>query len=441
MVRNNRSGERRGSIPLVLMIIVVLGIGAGASIFMTSTTARSDKRAELNQKAWDMAQAAVEEILVRVSNGSANFDDANRYQYKASMTELLANDQGVTLEPVEVLGRLAEAPEDPEKEAEFYALMTIGPGFASEEVLQATDPALVNDPHAWIEKAKAIYTDPAYEGMWAAFEMTPDRAKYQGEVDKRAEELKELSETDPSSLNRRQRRDVAEAFAALEPVGDPKTITDPFTENHFGVADIGAATPFKDSEEAMSSAEPEMAAFLEQWDLAMKAMGEQLADRIANCAGNKNYAAGTMVGSFQAGVPPEADGELEEQVREIAEEAGVLKYRANLLTVQASAEANVAGVKARQTVSAHRLATRTNFFDACQILRNQTLLYLMYHYGVTVADMHLLGWVEIQDDGTDKVVIVKPKMHTKLFERYRDLTGTVVVPFQAAQCHTKARES
>ena len=73
-------------------------------MFSSLGTARLVKRSDANTLAKMLAQSAVEEVLVKITNNAAHFGPENRYLYTAYATRAMAHVQGFELDQVQVLG-------------------------------------------------------------------------------------------------------------------------------------------------------------------------------------------------------------------------------------------------------------------------------------------------------------------------------------------------
>jgi hypothetical protein len=417
-------------------------------MFMTSSTARLDKHSELNTQAWSMAQSAVEEILVRLTNGSASWDHkaTSRFEYEPQATlavaKRIAEQRGITVDvgKVQVMGRLAEKEQgDPEEREKFMAYLHAGTHFGSEAVFAAKGYSV--NSGRWIDHFVANgplwKNSPAITELRTAFEVPPG---HQGDVDHYFDYVKEYhpKKENPDQIDGATAKRVAETFNALQPLPDAGDWTN---------------VPL---EVQVAAAPGRIGNFVQSWNLAMDAVADRVDDRIANCDGNKNYGFGAMLGSMALGVGPKADADEEEDLRETGEAGGVLRYNASLVTVNADVTASTAGVASKQTVTAHRLVASTNSKEAGAISRDQTLLSLMYFYNFTPGDLVYiqenaetfdisLPWVTVQtanNDGKTGVVTkirAQDGLWTKNMERHNDLGGVRVMPFQAATCLAKTK--
>lgn len=442
------SKNRTGSIPLVLLVVTVLGIGAAASMFMTSSTARIDKHSELNTQAWSMAQSAVEEVLVRLTNGSASWDAkaTSRFEYEPKATlavaAAIAETRGITIDvgKVQIMGRLAEKQKgDAEERSKFMAYLRAGTNFGNSTVFQGKGYDV--NSGRWYEHFLANgplwKNSPALQGVREAFEIEPG---HQGDMEEYFQYVKEYAtkKDNPDSIDGATAKEVARTFNDLQPLPDPGDWTN---------------VPL---EAQVAAAPGRIGDFVQRWNLAMDAVADRVDDRIANCDGNKNYGFGAMLGSFSLGAGPKADADEEEDLRETGEAGGVLRYNASLVTVNANVTASTGGVASKQTVTAHRLVASTNSKEAGAISRDQTLLHLMYFYHFTPGDFVYiqenpdqfevtLPMVNVQTSGGDgktgTVTSIRAAdgLWTKNMERHNDLGGVRVMPFQAATCLAKTK--
>lgn len=486
---------RRGSIPLVLLIVIVLGIGAGAAIFGTMGTARLDKRSGLNDFAKMLAQSSVEEILVKITNNNADYTENSRMEYTPFATKEMARLMGFEVESVQVLGRLAEAPANTAQADEFLALMTVGPGFASPDVREAAfedsgsnsnssnssnstnstnssnssnstnssssggvDPDLDwrSQPNlpSWMQAGTTEFDGVFYgllsgeaggsDGSDGGAPRDPVQYSMVEARDAGLEyhegEWANYQDRDVSQFQDANRTvegqrvpSVREAFWDLEPLPKLDWENDLFGVSHFSSDDV----------EFPSS---EMQEFLDKWDVAMEAVARRVGERIEGCAGNPNYGVGAMISAIALGGSSDADSTAEEEFRETSEEGGLLDYQAYLVTVQGEASTRVGTVSVRKAVTAHRIVSRMRFKVAMDMLRRATVPYLMVHYNLTPRDLMLLGWIKemtyqtsgtsTPDPGGDTLnqITVDKSLFTKLAEEYPDNPNPRVVPFQAATC-------
>ncbi len=427
---------------MALLVVILLGVVAGASLFSSMGNARLDRRSGLNDMAKMLAQAAVEEVLVKVTNNASDFTDEKRFLYTPFATKFMALEQGFDLPQVEVLGRLVEKPSNPVLAKEFLELMTQGPGFASAEVREKVG-----------ETWEITGWDPDKD--WR--EQLPEWAQ-QGKLDDLFHEMiiemephgKEYHETHWKEYQERglggnfdDGGDIRRAFWDLKPLTKK--------EWYKSKADIQNVSHFNG--ETPDTATGEMKDFMDKWDIAMDYVADQAGRRIAGCAGNPNYGVGALIAALTVGSAVDADSEAEETFRETAQDGGLLEYQAYLLTVQGEAGTKAGTVSVKKAVTAQRLVSRMNFKAAMDKLRDNLVPYLMLHYNLTPKDLAVLGWINplvytasgTKDpaDANDKLapIVVLKEILTKLGERYPDNPNPRIVPFQAATCLVKTKES
>lgn len=464
--------KRRGSVPVVLIVVILLGIGAAASLFSTMNDARMNSRAQLNVFAKMLAQSAVEEMLIKITNNSADFGLQNepgaptegiRYKFDPIATRFFAHAQAdgmprFNVAPVEIMGRSIVDPEDPAEYEHFKELVTAGPNFASNS--RRTDVYGTDDAH-W------HYLDPA-TGNW-------NEALANGSQDMPENIKKMLDPAGPwktsfSSLVK-PIEGHGEEYLENEWEGTYKDRTSgwqdggnirngfsslPVLSDKWGWVDDRAGIKnychFSDCELEgdPDAANPNgtMDNFIEKWDETMDSVADRVADRIAGCAGNPNYGIGAMLSAIVLGGASDADSTAEEEFRETAEAGGVTEYQAYLVSVYGKAyTASDMPLQVQKSITAHRIVSKMKLGEAMEGLRNTTIPYLISHYNFTPQDLVVLGWATPMEwasgndldtgpaDENDHILIgPKPEIFSKLTERYPDNPNPRVVPFQAATC-------
>jgi hypothetical protein len=171
---------RRGSIPLVLLVVVVLAIGAGASLFTSQSDARLRKRVELGALAQSFAKAGIEEVVAQIVNGTTQVTVPQGGQGVViesvpQVTTAFAEAQGIAVSPVTLMGRVVVPPTaaDPADRQRFDELLTAGANFAPTAVReQVGDPTAdyrTDDRPAWADHPALAHLTEAPEGAGAEF--------------------------------------------------------------------------------------------------------------------------------------------------------------------------------------------------------------------------------------------------------------------------------
>lgn len=364
--------DKKGSIPTVFGITVVLGIIGSGSLFISQGVGRTDKRTELIATARQVAQTAVEETLVKITNGKVTFNEKERRTFPAYATRAMYGNLDLKLTDVEVMGRLVEEPADKPSMTKFKDLITALPGFAPN-----------HDPQ-WRSKI----VDPQFKAIVDAQPQAAAGTKYH-------EEHKNDTNGDGGKIKK--------AFALLTPLSGTNTV---------------------------AHAAGELAGFQTQWQVAMEAVAEQEAARIAGCGGNPAYGIAAEMAAIANGGAAKADGEAEEQLRKPAQNAGVYQLRTFMATVQAEAEVRQGGMKAKEPVRAERLVYLVKLEQLRKTIRQNLMAYLHFHYNFSMADFQALGWADAAGES-------KPEILSTLNEEYPETTGTRVGPFQIATCTAK----
>lgn len=418
--------QRQGSIPLVMLVVMVLAVGAGASLFLSQSTARMEYRFGLKTQASALAQSAVEEVMVRLQNGSAGWDSQaeSRFVFDPKSTKavaMLLEDKGIkaTVHPVQIMGRLAEAPNNPAAAADFNRLMKIGPYFGSNQ-LYAKMAAVGHPDYRW---STALKGDAAFANVRVGGEpMTdwidenlPDTLEdidYEG-IGNYMATYQEYLDRSPGEFDEATGDEVAKSFEELTPLSESTTW-------NTQAMDTPVHSP------------AELTAFADQWEKSMEAVGEHVQNRIDGCDGDKRYGLGALFSSFVLDGPADNNANEEEAFVETSDEQ--LEYKSYLVSLATKVDIESAGVKTRQEYQAHRIASSMNATDAVDIMRNQSLLYLMYVYNVYPQDFKWLvdndpRWTNAVAFGTDPGVFEMKAManfHGALYARHGDLSGKVL---------------
>jgi hypothetical protein len=437
--------QRRGSIPLVMLVVMVLAVGAGASLFLSQSTARMEYRFGLKTQASALAQSAVEEVMVRLQNGSAGWDSEaqSRFVFDPKSTKQVAailEQKGIkaTVYPVQIMGRLAEAPNNPADAADFERLMKIGPYFGSTH-LYAKLAAIGQSDYRWSKgmKADAVFASKIQVGgeslpNWIDENLPEDlinnadyNVEYQG-IGSYMTKYGNYLDRNPGDFDEATGDEVAKSFEELTPLSE---VT--------GWENTPLDTPVHSA--------AELDGFAVQWNKAMEAVGEHVQNRIDGCDGDKRYGLGALFSSFVLDGPADNNADEEEAFVETSDEQ--LEYKSYLVSLATQVDIESAGVKTRQEYQAHRIASSMNATDAVSKLRDQTMLYLMYVYNLYPQDIQYL--VDNNEDWANAAVIEEtggvfqmktmPNFHGALYARHGDLSGKVLSSL-GTTCLAKTKE-
>lgn len=443
--------QRQGSIPLVMLVVMVLAAGAGASLFLSQSTARMEYRFGLKTQASALAQSAVEEVLVRLQNGSAGWDSdmAARFAFNANSTQAVADvlaekDIAVTIHPVEVMGRLAEAPNDPAAAADFNRLMQLGPYFDSDSLkakmggnIGRWSEDIVNQP--WYEANLIAIGNKPLE-QYLQEDLPPagnlEDIQYQG-IGNYLNKYSNYWDRDPGQFDENTGNRVAEEFAALNGGTEPGAL--PVVTDWRNLSD--------DPSTIDGTRTTALNAFADQWTKAMEAVGEHVQNRVDGCDGDQRYGLGALFSSFVLDGPADNNADEEEAFVETSDEQ--LEYKSHLVSLATEVEIEAAGVKTRQQYQAHRLVSSMNATAAVSKMRDQTMLYMMYLYNFTPQD---LLWLQAnREEFANSFQISKaadgswtmksmPGLHGPLYNRHGDLSGKRISSL-GTSCLAKTRES
>lgn len=437
--------QRRGSIPLVMLVVMVLAVGAGASLFLSQNTARMEYRFGLKTQAAALAQSAVEEVMVRLQNGSAGWDGEaqSRFVFIPKSTMAVADllkEKGIeaNVGPVQIMGRLAEAPNNPADAADFNTLMKIGPYFGSEQLKAKMGGSYGRWPTEMAADATfaavQVGGDPLPAWIGENLPATVDGVDYQGigdYVGKYGSAGKNYwdrtADDFPETNANHAGRPVAKAFEELTPLTEDTTWATTF--------DLAAPT----------HTPAELTAFADQWEKAMIAVGEHVQKRIDGCDGDKRYGLGALFSSFVLDGPADDNQDEEEAFVETSDEQ--LEYKSYLVSLATTVDIESAGVKTRQEYQAHRLASSMDATKAASMMRDQTMLYLMYVFNVTPQDFKYLvdndpRWYQamvVETDGSSFQMKTMPNFHGALYARHGDLSGKVLSSL-GTTCLAKTKE-
>jgi hypothetical protein len=446
---NRAKVARRGSIPLILLIVLVLGIGASASLFLTQGTQRVGKHEELTQKAWFYAQSAVEEVLVKITNGAVigNLTE-NRVQIPVAATQFMGVQNGVVVSNPMVHFRMLENPSDSARMQDFMELMTVGPGYGSAAVRASANGG---DANVWWQDYLADTAPATHFAKLGTFVRLMDRPDYEAavgidvpgvacaanEICKPSGKGRDFVSTHWEGDYRDRAPDAtdnpdeAEAFEALLrlpanlPAGVPALAdADPYDglpqRTNFTTVPPTAMDPVQMRAALVTGsvpgASPALNAFLRQFNVVMDEMADEVDDRFAGCGDDVAYAVGAYVSGLVLGKSPDNNQDEEEEHTEAGRDSGALQYSANLVTVQAQATAYALNkfeedvdpqnpplalgtLKTSQPVTAHRIVSKMSLDVPLNILREQEVVYLTHTFRLTPLDMAILGWITVNKGG------------------------------------------
>jgi hypothetical protein len=417
--------------PMVVGVVTCLGLIGASSIFMTSSQARLDKQTEAHQLASAIAQSAIEEALVKISNNQAYFTARQRNRVVPAVTQALYPQAKAQIGDVEVLARPVTTPKNSKQLLKFLGIMRALPGFYYPE--NPLPGAPKRHSPTWREDFERNYQEspnPTAKAFIEAVRLPPvDLAGQVVEIDDSTAE--KYQKTIAAEGGKGQDGgDIYRAFRTLPVLSSAGA--DPFQLDPAGPGYL------------LHTAE--LPAFRKAWNTAMEAVLARVNKRIGNCGGNPNYGVGAELGAFAAGKAVNADGDAEEDIRESAQASGVLKYMASLVTLSTQVSVDLGGVRTSQPMTAQRIVQEVHLWLATTYLRRQLAGYLIHYYGLTLADLTIseqaggLGWVGWNPAGTPLTRIQDiPQMLGPLNEGFPDDPNPKVWPFQLASCHARPR--
>lgn len=409
MLVSHKQPPKSGSVPMVLVIGIVVGTLAMTSLFSSTSTARMDKKAQLREVAKNVAQTAVEEILVKISNGTAEWiekEQTGSTAYKKNVytpyvTRYLIERAyaGAKVDNVLVMGRTLEAPAEPAARQAFEEVFTATPAFA-----------------------KPIEGKPGTGHRKDWFNRLPAdlRARYEGDLALRGKGVAyhdkyfEVDKTGVSKLRPEEK--------ALKDI-DRRIIVDGRVLGNEPGKGIGEALA-----ELRPVSEIGVAAFKSLWDVAMTRIVQRVEMRFQGCGADQTFILPSTLGAFALGARAESLAPSEMEFRNNGLAGGAMKYTKNLVTVDARSHVQEGMISASQEMVAHRIVQTTNHKEIMDRFRQKLALYLIANYGFSVAQLESLGWVEGQGSGFK----AKPEILTKLAERFPDVPTPRVYPFQVA---------
>ena len=450
-MKKSSNWVRKGSIPMVLIVVICLGIFAGASLFMSGNTAKLDKRAELNLMAWTIGQSAVEEALVKYSNGKAAASEGIRKLVEPEVTRFTyAKNPNVTVSSVQMMARTVEKPNIPTDLVEFYRTLSAGPGFykagtSTGNPMFANEAAIFAQDDNPTKTASLNGSFPGADkiGLWrAALKARLTNPAVTADPKLLAEEqfFFKLAMASPQGDPNAIGKDIEAAYSGANEENKKKYNDEQKTDASANPGPLGGVekafqalkgiTPA-----AVGTVNPALTTFKTQWDAAMAEVLNQVQSRIANCAGNPNYGIGAETGALMVGKALTADGEAEEHLRNTAQNGGALDYTASLVSLETQVDVNIAGVKVSQPYSVQRMVQKVNFESAMVFMDKQIMAYLHFYYGLNQADFASVGWATAADPSQ----VPNFDLLTKLNAGFPASPSPKVWPFAIATCLGKAK--
>jgi len=454
----NSNPVRKGSIPMVLIVVICLGIVAGAAIFNSGNAARQDKISELNQAAWIISQAAVEETIVKCSNSTAAPLDGKRQTFQPRVTALTVGlpDSALKIAPVELVARTLD---DKTKKTDqtavdnIYALAALVPGFwKSTNPGMATNPAAIKHGSidlADMSQSPAVKAKPG-DGVELDYDITWRKKMFdiQAATPNTFDPvlLKAIKYAvvpkDPSKP-----KVTAQAFAesSLSGNGGNESAQQYFNNNiktagnaesdnnnnpaHPKVLDLFKKVPtlpylgpFADEATASTAAHDAgtLATFSKAYNDATVALADHMQSRINGCNGDFNYAIGGLLTGLGRGTPCANDSDAgEETYRKDSRDSGLTEYKEGLLTLSTKVHLTLGAINADQSYTAHRIMRQMNLNTIMAGVGQSMLGYLHGYFNLTRADMITLGFMGKLD----------PASITKL----RDINDDTALPSGSAE--------
>lgn len=475
--------SKKGSIPLVLAIVTVLGTLAFSVQFMTTNSARLEKTIEMHEIADRLATAALEEVLTKMSNNMADTviadNPGDKVFFRPLITRLLADKTlpGTQIPPVYVQGRLVDKPNNPADRQKFLDLLTAAVAFGGthhKDGWQET-PALAKN---WMKLKEQDAQGNWVEAAWIQnmlHDATPrpghaheyyeqfNRAKYLNRNDAIRQAfndvpvLPELPWVEAKWIGPDKTEHQAE-IVWVDPVTKQEYLTDPTVgpspTNPTAVKVTSTGVVRQAGDQSVDEpgknvhSQAELDNFTAKWNVAMNRIADHVNTRIGNCGGNPNYGVGAEVAAFALGAAADADQAEEEEFRESAQNGGLLEYRSSLLTLQSECWINGGAVQVQKQAMCQRMVQQIDLSPAMNTLRNRILTYLMYTYNMTPRDFMKTRAANgdaspfgepIFDGQRVKLIGAAKTLFMDLFKRFPDSPAPKIFPFTVANCSGKAQ--
>jgi len=427
---------RKGSIPMVLIVVCCLGILAITSIFMTGSSARIDKKSELSQAALAIAQAAVEEIIIKASNGKAAALDGKKVTYKASVTQQISGGTQTEIAPVEVVTRVIQNPNQGNATAyeEMQELTALVPGFFKGDNAGAANVRAAMNVNGMPIKNKGANVEMWYDIEWRKKVLANAGPDYNTQFDPELVKAAEIV-----YVRKNGEKVMGAAFNESNLQGEALAYYNQCIKNggnaendnnnnpaHDKALDkfkaIATLTKIPHDQQHDTGA---LQAFKTQWDDAMAATAQHMQSRINGCNGDFNYAIGGMLTALGRGVPAANDSEPgEESYRDLSNDSGLTNYLEGMLTATTKVKFTQGSMSGEQSYTAHRMMRQMNLNTIMMQAGTSMIAYLHAYYNLTKKDLEFLKMATFAAGATPAP---SNAMFSKMDERYSVFQGNLQI--------------
>ena len=460
----NSNPVRKGSIPMVLIVIVVLGIVAGAALFNSGNAARLDKKSELNQAAWIVAQAAVEEMIVKASNGKVAIPPNGSIGYLATVTAKTIGSPDVTIDPVHMVKRVIEdTTKTPDVAAEraIRQLAALVPGYYKKSNPGFALLTLAGGAPSPLAKAAIDQTgnnvEMYYDIDWRNKMLSAAAGSYDPYILKALNTAYTLSDKttvagkdfNEASLTEAKAKDYYEKN--IKAGGNAESDTGAGTNpQHTGalalfktlptLSYLGPFTgaPAEATDPTKMHPTSDLDAFKKTYQDATAQLADHMQARINGCNGDFNYAIGGMLTGMGRGTPCANDSDAgEETYRKQSRDSGLTEYKEALLTLSTKVHINSGISGADQQYTAHRMIRDMNLNLISMQVAKTNLAYLHGYYNLTVQDLQYLGFLAKPQPGATASAepTAQPANFGTMDDRYSVFSGNEQVRnAQLANC-------
>ena len=394
--------KRKGSIPVVAGLVSVLGVLGVASVFMTNSSARVEKSATLNYMTQEMANAALEETLVKVQNGSAtwdNNDDNVKLSFAPAATLLMYSAPGVKISPVSVFARKIIDKGESNMRDRFYSQFAALPNFDANHDPQweskvtgplaklGAVPQGVNIDTATSQKMAQSWAGSVSDDALrtALNSITPLAAGRDHSNDELAPVLAAINGNtfgDNSSSTLSQAAPGAAKPAAPKAPSNsnvPKPANAASADNGLnaiaqatGNNGCGASTPANQAQQALAAGANGVGR-TPPGGLGQAASDQQSAGNLIAIDSNNNFV---------------------RLIDRLSKRGGVFKHQPYLLTVDAEVEASLGfGMTARRKATAQRVVGEYQYSEAVNFIFGRLVKYIAFTKNLTVNDLYAMGFI------------------------------------------------